>query len=219
MSQSNTHESSYASKSKDFRHSDSYSDNETNHTNVPISSTGGTNNKTVPQTSEQETEKRIIHRSPSIDTSSSESNSLHHVVPIKTSDTCFKENTEESIIADLPLPDLPPEPPTELSDSFKELPPINSRQTNSSLGGIGDSNAYTTINSKKRSLEDNETEIKVSRDTWNTKNMRSLEPPRSKKRIHLIAAVKAVKSIKPIRTTLRYDEAITYNKDIKEKEK
>ncbi|KAJ1050079.1 hypothetical protein FZC27_7947g3704 [Saccharomyces cerevisiae] len=49
--------------------------------------------------------------------------------------------------------------------------------------------------------------------------MRSLEPPRSKKRIHLIAAVKAVKSIKPIRTTLRYDEAITYNKDIKEKEK
>ncbi|MDP4376081.1 hypothetical protein QSH65_24840, partial [Escherichia coli] len=45
---------------------------------------------------------------------------------------------EESIIADLPLPDLPPEPPTELSDSFKELPPINSRQTNSSLGGIGD---------------------------------------------------------------------------------
>ncbi|GAX72356.1 gag-pol fusion protein [Saccharomyces cerevisiae] len=219
MSQSNTHESSYASKSKDFRHSDSYSDNETNHTNVPISSTGGTNNKTVPQTSEQETEKRIIHRSPSIDTSSSESNSLHHVVPIKTSDTCPKENTEESIIADLPLPDLPPEPPTELSDSFKELPPINSRQTNSSLGGIGDSNAYTTINSKKRSLEDNETEIKVSRDTWNTKNMRSLEPPRSKKRIHLIAAVKAVKSIKPIRTTLRYDEAITYNKDIKEKEK
>ena len=87
------------------------------------------------------------------------------------------------------------------------------------MGGIGDSNAYTTINSKKRSLEDNETEIKVSRDTWNTKNMRSLEPPRSKKRIHLIAAVKAVKSIKPIRTTLRYDEAITYNKDIKEKEK
>ncbi|MCQ5114770.1 hypothetical protein NE601_17300, partial [Erysipelatoclostridium ramosum] len=83
-----------------------------------------------------------------------------------------------------------------------ELPPINSRQTNSSLDGIGDSNAYTTINSKKRSLEDNETEIEVSRDTWNNKNMRSLEPPRSKKRINLIAAIKGVKSIKPVRTTL-----------------
>ncbi|QHB07114.1 hypothetical protein SCEN_G00510 [Saccharomyces cerevisiae] len=219
MSQSNTHESSHASKSKDFRHSDSYSENETNHTNVPISSTGGTNNKTVPQISDQETEKRIIHRSPSIDASPPENNSSHNIVPIKTPTTVSEQNTEESIIADLPLPDLPPESPTEFPDPFKELPPINSHQTNSSLGGIGDSNAYTTINSKKRSLEDNETEIKVSRDTWNTKNMRSLEPPRSKKRIHLIAAVKAVKSIKPIRTTLRYDEAITYNKDIKEKEK
>ncbi|EHN03939.1 YPR158W-B-like protein [Saccharomyces cerevisiae x Saccharomyces kudriavzevii VIN7] len=49
--------------------------------------------------------------------------------------------------------------------------------------------------------------------------MHSLEPPRSKKRIHLIAAVKAVKSIKPFRTTLRYDEAITYNKSNEEKEK
>ncbi|KAF4002600.1 Reverse transcriptase/ribonuclease H [Saccharomyces cerevisiae] len=219
MSQSNTHESSHASKSKDFSHSDSYSENETNHTNVPISSTGGTNNKTVPQISDQETEKRIIHRSPSIDASPPENNSSHNIVPIKTPTTVSEQNTEESIIADLPLPDLPPESPTEFPDPFKELPPINSHQTNSSLGGIGDSNAYTTINSKKRSLEDNETEIKVSRDTWNTKNMRSLEPPRSKKRIHLIAAVKAVKSIKPIRTTLRYDEAITYNKDIKEKEK
>ena len=47
--------------------------------------------------------------------------------------------------------------------------------------------------------------------------MRSLEPPRSKKRINLIAAIKGVKSIKPVRTTLRYDEAITYNKDNKEK--
>ncbi|EJT41405.1 hypothetical protein SKUD_193209 [Saccharomyces kudriavzevii IFO 1802] len=84
---------------------------------------------------------------------------------------------------------------------------------------MDDSNVSTNTKSKKRSLEEDKTEIKVSRDTWNAKNMRSLEPPRSKKRIHLIAAVKAVKSIKTIRPTLRYDEAITYNKNNVEKEK
>ncbi|GAX72280.1 gag-pol fusion protein [Saccharomyces cerevisiae] len=219
LSKSDTENSYQASEFDDFSDSDSHSDIDTDFTNVTIPSLGGTNNKTFPQTSDQETEKRIIHRSPSIDASLPENNSSHNIVPIKTPTTVSEQNTEESIIADLPLPDLPPESSTEIPDLFKELPPINSRQTNSSLGGIGDSNAYTTINSKKRSLEDNETEIEVSRDTWNSKNMRSLEPPRSKKRIHLIAAVKAVKSIKPIRTTLRYDEAITYNKDIKEKEK
>ena len=219
LSKSDTQNSYQASESGDFSDSDSHSDIDTDFTNVTIPSLGGTNNKTDPRINDQETEKRIIRHSPKIDASPPRNNSSHHIVPIKTPTTVSEQNTEESIIADLPLPDVHPESSTGIPDAFKELPPINSRQTNSSLGGMDDSNISTTTNSKKRSLEDNETEIEVSRDTWNTKNMRSLEPPRSKKRIHLIAAVKAVKTVKPIRTTLRYDEAITYNKDIKEKEK
>ncbi|CAI4038841.1 hypothetical protein SMKI_06G1900 [Saccharomyces mikatae IFO 1815] len=214
-----TQHSYQANTSNDFGDSDSQSDIDADYKGVTIPSLGGTSNKTDLQISDPETEKRTKHRPPSIDAYPLKKDSSHHISPIKTPVTRPEQNIEESIIADLPLPDLPPILSTEFPDPFKELPPINSRQTNSSLGGMDDSNISATINSKKRSLEDNETEIEVSRDTWNTKNMRSLEPPRSKKRILLIAAVKTVKSIKPIRATLRYDEAITYNKNIIEKEK
>ncbi|EHN00450.1 YER160C-like protein [Saccharomyces cerevisiae x Saccharomyces kudriavzevii VIN7] len=156
---------------------------------------------------------------PAIEESLPENQSPDSTFPKTTSDTSPEVTTVESLIADLPLPDLSREPSIKLPLSLKEPPPIHSRQTNSSLGGMDDSNVSTNTKSKKRSLEEDKTEIKVSRDTWNAKNMRSLEPPRSKKRIHLITAVKAVKSIKPIRTTLRYDEAITYDKNNVEKEK
>lgn len=196
-----------------------YSNTDTGFTNVTTPCLGGTNNKNIPDLNDQTIEKRSISCPIPLDDSSQGSEIPNYNTPIDTPDTYSEHDVKEYITEDLPLPELPPESPTCFPDAFKEIPPINSRQTNSSLGGMGKPNIYATIDSKKRSLEDNETEIKVSRDTWNTKSMRSLEPPRSKKRIHLIAAVKAAKSIKPIRTTLRYDEAITYNKNIEEKEK
>ncbi|MCB7068306.1 hypothetical protein LI031_31225, partial [Enterocloster citroniae] len=122
---------------------------------------------------------------PSIDTDPPEYRSSDHATPNIMPDKSSKNVTADSILDDLPLPDLTHKSPTDTSDVSKDIPHVHSRQTNSSLGGIGDSNASTTTKSKKRSLEDNETEIEVSRDTWNNKNMRSLEPPRSKKRINL----------------------------------
>ena len=163
--------------------------------------------------------KAVCDNTPSIDTDPPEYRSSDHATPNIMPDKSSKNVTADSILDDLPLPDLTHKSPTDTSDVSKDIPHIHSRQTNSSLGGMDDSNVLTTTKSKKRSLEDNETEIEVSRDTWNNKNMRSLEPPRSKKRINLIAAIKGVKSIKPVRTTLRYDEAITYNKDNKEKDR
>ncbi|KAF4001400.1 TYA transposon family protein [Saccharomyces cerevisiae] len=163
--------------------------------------------------------KAVCDNTPSIDTDPPEYRSSDHATPNIMPDKSSKNVTADSILDDLHFPDLTHKSPTDTSDVSKDIPHIHSRQTNSSLGGMDDSNVLTTTKSKKRSLEDNETEIEVSRDTWNNKNMRSLEPPRSKKRINLIAAIKGVKSIKPVRTTLRYDEAITYNKDTKKKDR
>ena len=209
----------HTNDSNDVIELDTHSNATSDNNDHEIHLSGGMNKQSTSEHSDHDDNEIDVndldHSPPLTDEPRPENDLLSH--PISAPTISHKTPTAESLIADLPLPDLPNEESSDHPDSFKEIPPIPSHQNNSSLGGMDDSNVSTTT--KKRPLEENETEIKISRDTWNEKNMRSLEPPRSKKRIHLVAAVKSVKSIKPIRTTLRYDEAITYNKNNEEKVK
>ena len=105
-----TQHSYQANTSNDFGDSDSQSDIDADYKGVTIPSLGGTSNKTDLQISDPETEKRTKHRPPSIDAYPLKKDSSHHISPIKTPVTRPEQNIEESIIADLPLPDLPPIP-------------------------------------------------------------------------------------------------------------
>lgn len=136
---------------------------------------GGTNNKTVPPLNDQTIEKRAINCPLPLDDSPQESELHDHNTPIKTSDTCSEHNIQESLIADLPLPYIPPEYPGYFPNLYKEIPLINFRQTNFSLGDMDKLDISATTKSTKRSLEDNGAEIEVLRDKWNNENVRGLE--------------------------------------------
>ncbi|CAI4046885.1 hypothetical protein SKDZ_12G3690 [Saccharomyces kudriavzevii ZP591] len=170
ISDSKSSNSNQGNGNNNFIELDSPTDAIPNSDDDIIPSLGGTNGQTISQHTGPD--NKINDGPPAIEESLPENQSPDSTFPKTTSDTSPEVTTVESLIADLPLPDLPREPSIKLPLSLKEPPPIHSRQTNSSLGGMDDPNVSTNTKSKKRSLEEDKTEIKVSRDTWNAKNMR-----------------------------------------------